>query len=164
MTLRNALITLLLLGSSSIALAPSEAGPLTSRYGPYTCKGCLLQTPMPDAATLSFIQNSPAFTGMAQGNVITICSATACVSYTKTDGRNFEGGPIQTITQGNPGGGGGGGSGGGGGVGGVNPGGGCYGNCGGGGVVTVGPISNPGGGGGSGGDFKKPRSVTKKPQ
>ncbi|PTA70491.1 hypothetical protein C9412_17085 [Stenotrophomonas sp. Nf1] len=49
---------------------------------------------------------------MTHGNVITICSATACVSYRKTDGRNFEGGPVQEIKQGNPGGAGGGGDGG----------------------------------------------------
>lgn len=143
MTVRSSLITVLLLTVGCFALSPSHAGPMTTRYGPYTCQGCLLQTPIPDLATLNFIHSSPAFSGMTHGNVITVCSATACVSYTKTDHRNFEGGPIQEIRQGNPGGGrggAGGGNGGGGGSPGANLGSGCHGNCGGGktGSVSVG--------------------------
>ncbi|HGM6729117.1 TPA: hypothetical protein ACKQBZ_000150 [Stenotrophomonas maltophilia] len=108
MTLRNAAISGLFLLIGAATATPASAGPMVSRFGPFTCRECLLQTPLPDAATLAYIHSSPAFTAMTHGNVITICSGSNCVSYTKTDGRNFEGGPIKPLEQGNPRGGGGG--------------------------------------------------------
>lgn len=100
---KAAVASLIFAGLSVIAIA--KAGILTDRYGPFTCNTCLLQTPQPDAATLSFILGHRAFSGMRNGNVITICGPSACVSYTRTDYRNFEGGPVRPMTQGNPGGG-----------------------------------------------------------
>lgn len=100
---KAAVASLIFAGLSAIAIA--KAGILTDRYGPFTCNTCLLQTPQPDAATLSFILGHRAFSGMRNGNVITICGPSACVSYTRTDYRNFEGGPVRPMTQGNPGGG-----------------------------------------------------------
>lgn len=94
--------SLIFAGLSVIAIA--NAG-VSNRYGPFTCNTCLLQTPQPDPATLSFILGHRVFPQMSGGNVITICGPSACVSYTKTDYRNFEGGPVRPMTQGNPGGG-----------------------------------------------------------
>lgn len=108
-------------------------------WGPYVCDSCMLSTPLPDAATKSFIKRSDMGFIVVPGDSITVCGPNACVTYTKSSSGDFQGGPVVPITNGNPGGGTGdspGGGGGSGGGGGGAPIGGCYGKCNG--EITVG--------------------------
>lgn len=158
---KAAVASLIFAGLSVIAIANAGA---SDRFGPFTCNTCLLQTPLPDSVTLSFMLDHRVYPQMDRGNVITICGPSACVSYTKTDYRNFEGGSVKPMTQGNPRGGTGSGSStgghGGGSSGPISSG--SYGGGGRTGTVTVGGTSNPGGGGGGVGGGRKPRIVTEK--
>lgn len=136
-----------LLSTAYIVLADQP-----KRWGPIKCNSCDLMMPYPsafDETKLRAFVKDP-YPGQIVifgdtvdvGDVITICTQTACVDYTRNASGNFEGGNPRKVQSGGGGGGAGGGSGGGsGGTGGVNPGGGCHGNCGtGGGVVTIKPI------------------------
>ncbi len=99
----------LFVGLSAIALIAATAYAYALKndhWGPYVCNSCMLSTPLPDAATKSFIKRSDMGFIVVPGDSITVCGPTACVTYTKSSSGDFQGGPVVPITNGNPGGGG----------------------------------------------------------
>lgn len=79
----------------------ADAGSAIDNWGPYFCPKCQLGTPRPDPSTKAYIEvmELKNYSGVASslwkaaGDSYTICTASACISYKRSDNGDFIGRP-----------------------------------------------------------------------